>query len=90
MSKYYDDEHRPIRCRFCESTNITSKTTGYIEGYACEAEYRCGDCGEKVGYWAYGYFDPYADPDYDPSLEINDDPWLDNNEKSGQDFSSVF
>ena len=49
-------------CWKCGSTKIQEKVVGFIDVYQgmgppCEIEYRC-ECGEVVGFRAYGYWDP--------------------------------
>lgn len=56
--EYYKEDGQPIKCFSCGSTNIEEKIVSSINYTACEVRYDCGDCGEDVGYWAYGYFDP--------------------------------
>jgi len=59
---YFNPDASPIRCTKCNSTNFTEKLIGVVDvfqgmGPACEAEYFC-QCGECVGFWAYGSWHP--------------------------------
>lgn len=37
---------------------MKEKTKSVIDFTVCEKEFNCPKCG-IVGYWAYGYFDPF-------------------------------
>lgn len=54
----YTEDGAPKKCKHCGSDNIDYKSTDHIDYMVCEAEYRCGDCGELLGRWAYGNFEP--------------------------------
>ena len=59
---YFEDNGSPIKCHKCDSIKIEEKITGVVDvfqgmGPTCEAEYFC-ECGECVGYWAYGSWHP--------------------------------
>lgn len=56
--KYYKDDGEPIKCTKCESKELSMKILDYIANVPCEQECRCPECGEIVGYWAYGSWDP--------------------------------
>lgn len=49
------DRHgKPLKCQYCGSTDLESKTIDSIDHVPCELEVTCSNCKEKVGYWAYG------------------------------------
>lgn len=59
---FFEDDGAPKKCPKCGSTTITEKVMGAVDlfygtGPTCEAEYFC-ECGECVGFWAYGYWHP--------------------------------
>lgn len=62
--QFFTEEGTPFRCPHCGSEDISSVTVDSIDvgvgggGISCEEEYTCKNCGETVGYWAYGGFDP--------------------------------
>lgn len=62
VSDYFDDDGASIKCPKCQSIKFTEKILGVVDVYqgmgpTCEAEYIC-ECGEIVGFWAYGSWDP--------------------------------
>lgn len=62
VSDYFEDDGAPKKCPKCDSTKITEKIIGVVDvfqgmGPTCEAEYFC-ECGELVGFWAYGSWHP--------------------------------
>ena len=57
--EYYTDDGCPIKCFTCDAINIKSRTVDIIANCVCETAYYCDDCGEDLGYWAYGSFNPY-------------------------------
>lgn len=62
MSDYFEPDGAPIKCPKCDSKNIQEKILGVVDVYhgmgpTSEAEYYC-ECGECVGYWAYGSWYP--------------------------------
>jgi hypothetical protein len=56
VSNYFDDDGAPVKCPKCQSIKFTEKILGVVDVYH-EAEYIC-ECGEIVGFWAYGSWDP--------------------------------
>lgn len=65
MSKYHDEfwnkDGSAKKCYVCDSTNIKTIDTAFIDGYwsdTCEKEERCADCGELLAYWTYGHYVP--------------------------------
>ena len=56
--EYYSEEGYPHRCPHCEGVDIGCRVLDRIEGTVCEEEYFCESCGEIIGLWAYGYWDP--------------------------------
>ncbi len=51
---YIDGTGKPLKCLFCDSSNL--KDTNYIKSNYGIEEYDvvCKDCGKVVGHWAYG------------------------------------
>ena len=62
VSDYFDDDDSPRKCPKCESTKFVTKPLSNVDVYEgmgpiCEEETYC-ECGECVGFWAYGYWCP--------------------------------
>lgn len=55
---YYTEEGRPKVCPFCGSLKLETVDHSYMEHILMEYGVRCVECGQYVGYWAHGYFDP--------------------------------
>lgn len=47
----------PLRCG-CGNSEFHSDNTWYEDYCRVEYDLICNSCGTKVGYWAYGSFDP--------------------------------
>ena len=62
--RYFNKDHSPKRCTKCEEQRITTKTMAVDGGYASEVEYACYLCGTRLGYYAYGFFDPCFEMGY--------------------------
>lgn len=63
VSNYFADDGAPLQCPKCECRYIREKIVGVVDvvhgqGPTCEAEYFCQECGEPVGFWAYGSWHP--------------------------------
>jgi hypothetical protein len=54
----YTEDGCPVICVHCGSARIAESARDYLNGIPCETAYVCTDCGNTVGYWAYGNFDP--------------------------------
>ena len=59
----YTEDGQPMKCWKCGGTEITEKVRDMLDvwcgqGPVMEFECVCGNCGESVGYWAHGYYDP--------------------------------
>ena len=68
VDQYFEPDGAPIRCPKCGSTKTTEKVISVVDVYqgmgpTCEAECYC-ECGECVGYWAYGSWDPHFRMDF--------------------------
>lgn len=50
-------EPMTVTCPKCGSRKATKTVCEYVEGHAAEIEYTC-ECGEVVGFWAYGAWHP--------------------------------
>lgn len=63
-AEYFTPEGCPSRCMHCGSHDISVKVTDSIDvgvgggGIPCEEEHHCTNCGETLGQWAYGSFNP--------------------------------
>jgi hypothetical protein len=67
MGEYYRTDGCPIKCINCGSENLEGIVTDTLDGHLImEYKIDCHDCGETVGYWAQGHFDPSMDPDLKP------------------------
>lgn len=55
---YFNENGEPIRCLLCGGTHIHRRVTDSQDYMVLEEEYVCANCQQRVGYWAYGYFDP--------------------------------
>lgn len=58
MSDYFESSCKPIKCFTCDSENITEIVTDTLDMRVHEFKCICDECGEEVGYWAHGYYDP--------------------------------
>lgn len=62
---YYNEEGKPLVCPFCDCGKIDEHIVGLINNDVCEIDYKCSKCGKRVGFWAYGSYDPdYMDTFY--------------------------
>ena len=55
---YINNEGAPLKCRKCGSSHITTGNEYYENYGVIEYDAICVDCGEVVGHWAYGYWNP--------------------------------
>lgn len=58
---YIHEDLEPIKCEHCDSTDLEDENHIVEElGTHCTTEYDkiCKSCGETVGHWAYGYWQP--------------------------------
>ncbi len=70
---YFYDDGSPKKCPKCGSTKIMEKVMGVVDvfcgmGPTCEAEYYC-ECGECVGFWAYGSWYPEYRQSFNANVE---------------------
>lgn len=66
MSEYYQENCCPIKCLKCQSTELEDRILDTLDGHTIlEYSIHCSGCGTMVGYWAYGYFDPSFNPDWE-------------------------
>lgn len=59
---YYNERFEPLRCTSCDSWHMTDHeqiVTDSIDWYPCEYYVRCKLCGNNMGHWAYGHFEPW-------------------------------
>jgi hypothetical protein len=71
----YAADGAPVRCWKCGSTEQREEVRSmvdvlYGQGPVCEYEVFCAACGEGIGYWAYGSFDPGYVRDATANAEI--------------------
>ena len=59
LSDYFKDDGTPIKCFVCGCPDLKDRVMDAIEHTVCEVEVSCAH-GHKVGYWAYGSWDPGA------------------------------
>ena len=60
---WYTEDGQPIKCWKCGCTEQREVVISMVDvfqgmGPVCEYEVFCAVCGESIGYWAYGSFDP--------------------------------
>ena len=75
LDDYFESNGAPKKCVKCGSTKITEKIIGVVDVYCgmgptSEAEYFC-ECGECVGFWAYGSWHPHYKNDFEEQLKTN-------------------
>lgn len=61
---FFNADHSPKRCPDCWETSFNEYTKDSIEGTVCEFSVECTHCKQRVGYWAYGYYDPCFEAGY--------------------------
>lgn len=59
----YSEDGAPVKCWNCGSREQREVVRSMVDmfqgqGPVCEYEVFCVTCGEGIGYWAYGAFDP--------------------------------
>ena len=64
VGKYFNKQHKPIKCTSCGSVHVEAKTVDSMEHIELERTYSCSDCGEYLGSWAHGYYDSEDVMDY--------------------------
>lgn len=57
--EYYTEEGEPIKCCYCDCEHLYEMTKDIVQHTVAEYAIVCHSCNEVVGYWAYGYFDPF-------------------------------
>ena len=55
---YYGEDCRPKMCTTCDSLNVKETAIDWIDHTVCEKNIFCGDCGQYLGLWAYGNYEP--------------------------------
>lgn len=58
---YYGEQGEPYRCKQCDSwhwTDHKETTIDRLDYTPCEVEISCKRCGNIMGYWAYGHYEP--------------------------------
>lgn len=62
VSDYFEIDGEPKKCVSCKSSNLKTVSTAFEQGFVAEAVVSCGDCGERLGEWAYGHWnDSFVD-----------------------------
>ena len=56
--RYFNKDHSPRRCVRCGCQQINSRVISVDGGTASEISYYCFLCDRRLGYYAYGSFDP--------------------------------
>lgn len=59
---YIEPDGTPIKCIYCDSTELEDFNECYIDGYGStltEYSVRCKECGKTVSTWCCGYWDIY-------------------------------
>jgi hypothetical protein len=59
----YAQDGAPVKCWKCGCDQITERVTDRLDvgvglGMMMEFECLCSLCGERIGYWAHGSYDP--------------------------------
>lgn len=67
LASNYHRDGECKRCPCCHGENLIENVIDTINYTVCEKEIVCGECNERVNYWAYGSYDP-AFQYYDRSL----------------------
>jgi len=68
INRFYDSEGCPICCPFCCSKKIDDSIQSIDGGVISEIQYNCSRCKDIIGYWAYGYYDPYFKKQFDCTI----------------------
>lgn len=55
--EHYNQDGCPHTCRVCKGKDFITKIKAIDAYVVSEREIVC-KCGEVVGYWAYGHYDP--------------------------------
>lgn len=58
ITDYYNEDGMPIKCKFCDSTELEDEVEERLDYTASRYAVVCTQCHAEVGYWAYGYFNP--------------------------------
>jgi hypothetical protein len=53
---YLAEDLEPIKCHKCNSENLKEVIKAIDGGHVSEKECECGECGQSLGYWAYGHW----------------------------------
>ena len=56
--RYFNDDDSPKRCTNCESTGFITTVIAIDGGHISEIAVRCSSCDKRLGYRAYGNYDP--------------------------------
>lgn len=54
---YITPDGEPIKCT-CGSTHLLETAMCIEQGYICEYNVVCTNCGSELSHWAYGHFGP--------------------------------
>lgn len=74
---FFGADGAPKRCRGCGSNwkQWHETVRDSINGIVCESETFCTYCGDGVGYWAYGSWEPHTQFNFIASYE-RAAPWF--------------
>ena len=56
---YFDEDGGCIKCPQCNCEDIKWTAVDTINNTVSEVTLTCSHCYQNVGYWAYGYHDPF-------------------------------
>lgn len=51
---FFDENGKPLKCRFCESKNFYESNIYYENHYKVEFQLNCKDCKSILSLWSYG------------------------------------
>lgn len=54
---YIKEDGEPIKCLYCDSTNLHFNYKSHIQGVATECKVKCNECGNDVGYYYCGIWE---------------------------------
>ena len=65
IDQFYDKEGMPIECAYCGGKSLKEVDTDLYDGQTIGWEIVCNDCGNTIGYFQSGYWNP----DYPRNIE---------------------
>lgn len=55
---YIKEGGEPLKCDYCDSTDLHTQVTDVTAGHVCEKIVSCKLCFKEIGHWAYGNWEP--------------------------------